>query len=87
MSGTAAAGALVSKLRDAILDPLILLLVAAAIVVFFWGAFQYVYGASQGDVQEEGKKHMLWGIIGLVIMMSAYAILTIATGTFGIEMP
>ena len=81
----AAAESLLTSLRDAILDPLLLLMTAIALVYFLWGAFQYVYGASSGEVQDEGRRHMLYGIIGMLIMISAYAIINIAAGTFGIN--
>jgi hypothetical protein len=83
-AGTAAAQSLVAKLQAVILNPLIILLTAIALLVFLWGAFQYVYQASSGEAREEGRRHMLYGIIGMLIMLSAYAIISIAAGTFGI---
>ena len=39
---------------------------------------------SNGQAREEGKKHIMYGIIGLVVMVSAYTLLTIAANTFGL---
>lgn len=79
-----AANALVGRLEELILNPLIILLTAIALLVFLWGVFQYVSNASSGEAREEGRKHIIWGIVGLLIMLSAYAILQIALNTFGI---
>jgi hypothetical protein len=37
--------------------------------------------------RETGRRHMLYGIIGLLVMLSAFAILRIAIETFGIGLP
>ena len=86
-SHTAAAWKLVHNVEDIILFPLITLLTAIALVVFVWGVFQYVAGAESEDARSTGKRHMLWGIIGLVVMTSAFAIISIFTRTFGIDVP
>jgi len=83
-SHTEAANSFLAKINGIILSPLILLLTAVAVLVFLWGVFQYIYNAGSGESHEEGRRHMLWGIIGLVIMVSAYAIIKVATWTFGI---
>lgn len=36
------------------------------------------------QARQNGVKHMTWGIIGLVIMVSAWAVLTIVANTFGL---
>lgn len=73
------------RINDAILFPLITLLLAIALLVFLFGAFQYVLGANNPTTRTEGSRHLLWGIIGMVVMVSAWAILSIAAGTFGID--
>lgn len=82
-----AARSLVSKINDIILYPLITLLVGVALLVFLWGMFEFIYNSESDQGRETGKRHMLWGIIGLLVMISAYAILKIATATFGVSIP
>tara|TARA_B100000508_G_scaffold140740_2_gene143159 strand:- start:684 stop:1265 length:582 start_codon:yes stop_codon:yes gene_type:complete len=83
--GTELAHSFVAQINDIILFPLITLLTAIALLVFLWGGFQYVYNSGSEQGREQGRKHILWGIIGLLIMLSAYAILSIAANTFGID--
>lgn len=73
---------LVNKLVDLILNPLIALLFAAGFVVFVWGIVEFMWGLSQDtDHRETGKKHMLWGVIGMFVMASAYAIFLLIKST------
>lgn len=67
-----------------IVNPIILLLVAGAFVVFLWGVFEFIRQAGDEGKREEGKNAILWGLIGLVIMFGAYGIINLALGTFGI---
>jgi len=76
---------LVDKINDAILFPLIALLMATAFLIFLWGAFEYVKNSDNETGREKGRQHLLYGTIGMLIMLSAYAILSIAAGTFGLQ--
>lgn len=84
-AATAEAVKLVGKLNDAIFFPLISLLSGVAFLVFIIGCVQYILNASNESAREEGKKHITYGVIGLVVMISAFAILKIAAGTFGLQ--
>jgi hypothetical protein len=72
------------RLLDTIVNPLIALLFALAVVYFLWGVFKYIKGEDNGGDREEGTRHIMWGIIGLFIMVSAYGIVQIVARTFGI---
>lgn len=74
-----------SKINEYILYPLITLMMAIALLIFLYGAFEYVRGASNESDRETGKRHLLYGIIGMLVMLSALTILTIAAGTFNLQ--
>ena len=67
-----------------IVNPLILLLSAAAFVVFVWGVFVFIMQAGDATKREEGRKAIFWGLIGLVIIFGAYGIINVALGTFNL---
>lgn len=69
------ASGLIMKIAEVIINPTITLLFGAAILIFVWGIAQYVRGADEPGKREEGAKHMLWGLVGIFIMLSAVAIL------------
>lgn len=75
----------VTILNDVLLFPLIALLLAVAFLVFLWGCAQYLLNASNDKGREEGIRHITWGIIGLVVMVSAWGIMQVATATFGLD--
>ncbi len=74
-------------LNEVILYPLITLMMALALLIFLWGCFEFIMAAGDPGARTTGKKHILWGITGMVIMVSAYGILAIAVGTFGLDIP
>jgi|AACY02.16.fsa_nt_gi Plasma-membrane choline transporter. len=77
----------VGTLNDVILFPLIGLLLAVAFLVFLVGCAQYIFGANNPQAREKGSKSIMYGIIGMVVMVSAWTILGLAAGTFGITVP
>lgn len=82
--GAAAAASFVTKFNNVILFPTIALLSAVAFLVFLWGCAEYFFNAANETARQQGVKHIMWGIIGLVVMFSAFAILKIAATTFGL---
>jgi uncharacterized membrane protein YbhN (UPF0104 family) len=82
-----AATALLIKIADAILNPLILLMFAAAFLVFLWGAFQFVMNADSDDGREKGRSHLLWGFVGMLIMLLALVLIQVIADTIGAEVP
>lgn len=76
-----------SKLVSVIINPLIALAFGVALLVFIWGIVEFLMALSEGGDTAAGKQHMLWGVIGLFIMTAAFGILSIATNTFGIDIP
>ena len=75
---------IISRLIENILQPFVYLLFAVAFLVFFWGIFQMIKGADDENALKVGKQHLLWGLIGLLIMFGAEGILLIIKNTFGL---
>lgn len=69
---------LLDKIETFIINPLIGLVAALAFLVFFWGVFEFL---AMEEKRDDGKRHMLWGAIGLFIVLSAGAILVILYNT------
>lgn len=75
---------LITKIVELIIDPLILLIFAAGMVMFFWGLFQFMWGLEESGARETGKQHMLWGLIGMFIMVAVQGIIALTIDTFDI---
>ena len=68
---------LVANLDTYIVNPVLALIFAAGLVVFFWGAIEFLGALNQMGFgnKEDGKRHMFYGLIGMFIMVAAYALL------------
>lgn len=72
--------------RD-IINPLIGLLFALALVFFVYGGSQFILNASDPKKRDEGKKNLVYGLVGLFIMSAVFGILQVITNTFGVSLP
>jgi len=68
---------IVSTISTTIINPILALLFALGVLIFLVGIVEFLVGLNRGDTtrQQTGKQHMLWGLIGLFIMVSAVSIL------------
>ena len=77
----ASQSSVVEKLKSEIIQPIIVLLIAVAVGYFLFGLMEFVRNQDNETAQEEGKQHMLWGVIGVAIMFSVYGILNLINTT------
>jgi hypothetical protein len=77
----AATQTLITKILDNIINPVISLMIAVAVLYFLWGVFVFIRNADSSEERKKGGLHMLWGSIGLFIMVAAYGILNLILGT------
>lgn len=75
----------VGKLQQFVLFPLIALITSIAFLVLLWGLAEYMMNSENAQAREKGVRHITYGIIGMVVMASAFAILLIASATFGLD--
>lgn len=75
-------GDLIKKVQTEILDPLISLLFVLATVIFIWGVIQYVIGGNSDEKTKNAKQVMLYGIIGMTVMASAWGIVKLLCDFF-----
>lgn len=71
-----------------VLNQLIGLLFIVATVAFLWGVIQYVIAAGDEKKLAEGKKYIIYGLVGLFVMVAMWGIVYAVrntlfdTGTF-----
>jgi len=82
VSGAGTGSTLLTNIED-LLNQIIGLLFILVTVYFFWGVAEFVRASATGGKEvEEGKKHMVWGIIGMAIMLGAWAIVQMLQSFF-----
>jgi fumarate reductase subunit D len=59
-------------------------MVSLALLMFIYGVLVYVMNASSDDKRKEGSKFMLYGIIGLFVMVSVWGLVNILGSTFNL---
>lgn len=67
-----------------VLNPLVYIIIGLAVVVFLWGVIKFVISESDGDKQK-GKEFILWGIVGLFVMVSIWGLENILASTFNLN--
>jgi uncharacterized membrane protein YidH (DUF202 family) len=72
---------LVQKIAVTFINPIITLLVAGGVLLFLFGVVEFIQGAESDTARDTGKRHMMWGLIGIFIMVSAFAILKVFSET------
>lgn len=68
-----------------IVNPIIYLLFALAVVYFVWGVMEFIRNADNSEKKADGYKHMIWGIVGIFIMVSAKGLINLILATFGLK--
>lgn len=53
-----------------------------AVLVFFFGAAQFIFGAESDKVRADGRWFLLWGVIGLFTMVCVWGIVLVIKSTF-----
>lgn len=72
---------LLGKISDTIITPLMNFLIVLATLVFLWGIIQYVIAGDSADKTERAKRQIVWGLVGLTVMGSAWAIVNVLRST------
>ncbi|MEI6396785.1 MAG: pilin [Candidatus Taylorbacteria bacterium] len=61
---------------------LIGLLIAAAVIFIIWHAVMFIFKASDPEGRSAHRTGVLWGIVGLAIILSIWGLVGILTNTF-----
>ena len=69
-----------------IVDPAIRVVFTAGLFLFLWGLVEFLWGLRSGQVETTGKQHMIWGMVGMLIMVSVYGIIALIVNTFGLNL-
>ena len=78
---TTALGKVLDPIITNVIDPVVWLLFAVAVVVFAFGVFQMVWNKTDADAHKRGRYSMIGGVIGMFIMLSAWGIINLISAT------
>ena len=67
-----------------ILNSVVPVLIALGVVYFVWGVITYVI-ASDEEAKKAGRDRMIFGIIGLAVIVAVLGLVSVLTRTFGVN--
>ena len=79
-----AADALVARIGKVILGPVEMVIFSAGFLLFMWGLVKFMWNVGEGGSQSDGKQHMLWGILGMFLMISIWSVIALIDNTFSL---
>lgn len=68
-----------------VINPLIAILFAAGFAWFLWGVARFIWKSEDEQERAQGKKNMIWGLVGMFIMVSVFAIVGLIADTIGAD--
>ena len=57
-------------------------LIAMAIVIYFWGAVSQMWESQEGKVHGPKSNFMVWGLVAIFVMVSIWGIINLLINTF-----
>ena len=69
---------------NSILNAIIPILISVAVVWLIYAIVRYVVAGDE-EGKKVGKTHMIWGVIGLFVILSIWGLVNILVQTFGLE--
>lgn len=77
---------IISNINKIIINPIITVLFAIALVYFIYGVLEYLVKAkSDPSAVQAGAKHMGWGLFGMFVMVSVFGFLKVIINTLPID--
>ena len=67
-----------------ILNTLIPILIVLGVVYFVWGVITYMIGSDE-EAKKKGRDRIIFGIIGLVVIVGMWGLVHIVTSTFNLN--
>ena len=75
---------IIKNINTYIVNPLIFLFLAVAMVIFLWGVVSFFQNIDNSEERAQGIRHMIWGMVGLVIMISFQGIIGLIKNFLGV---
>ncbi len=69
----------------AVIEQLVLVFAALALIVFLWGMVQFISHADSKERRVLGRQQMLWGIVGLFVVVSVWGFVQLMQGMFDVS--
>jgi len=76
----------IDRIVEYIFDPAILLVFSIGFMLFVWGLVEFIANPADTTKKEKGQQHMLWGIVGMFIMIAVGGIIALIDDSFDLRL-
>lgn len=80
-------GTLMSKINDVIINPIVTFMFAVALLFFVFGIVQFLANPADEEGRQKGKQNIIWGVVGMAIMVSVFGIMRFVINSLGFTGP
>ena len=77
---------ILSRVNEYIINPLIGLMFSLALAYFIWGVISFIHHSADPSKRKEGLDHIIWGLVGIFIMVSVYGLIRLVGNTLGMDL-
>jgi len=77
-------GTILQNVSD-ILNTVIPILMILGTLVFLWGIITYITAAGDEEKLKSARTFIIWGLIGLFVMVSVWGLVQVLNNTFGVS--
>jgi len=82
-AAAATLGDILGTIRS-LVNTIIPLFMVVAVAVFLWGIVKYITSAGDEEKQKSARGYIIYGLIGLFVMVAFWGIIQVVASTFGI---
>jgi fumarate reductase subunit D len=67
------------------ISKLVPFIIALTVLFFLWGIFRLVFSAKDSDARAEARGFIIWGVIGIAVMVSVWGLVNFLSGSFALN--
>ncbi len=67
------------------INPIVALIFSLGMLLFFWGLVEFMWKADSATAWETGGKHIMYGLMGMLIMVAVWGVIAMVTNTLGLQ--
>lgn len=76
---------LIYRINAQVINPAVLVLFLVALVVFSYGIVKFIINMDNETERSTGRQAMLWGLVGMAVMMSVFGIVRLIMYVVGAD--
>ncbi|MFZ2593331.1 MAG: hypothetical protein WAX38_00970 [Minisyncoccia bacterium] len=66
------------------INPIVILIFSLGFMMFMWGLIEFMWKSDSSTAWETGVKHMMWGVVGMFMMVAVWGIIGLIANTLGL---